>query len=168
MNLFQLEAGAITVKVSSRIRQRAVDSLRMGLVLCALLPFECSPGEPNADVACKDAGTGSYAALNECSAALYRQADARLNEHFSIALNSAKKHPEAEYVTRGLNVAQRAWIDYRDRTCELASWIESYADAPARRATCLRELTNRRTKDVDELRMCIEAKGFAGRCPLSQ
>lgn len=137
----------------------------------ALLAITSSSNASEVDVerACKNVASGSYTDLNLCLAAQSREANAQLNKAYASALALAADHPSAKEMVPSLRAAQRAWINYRDRTCELSSWMEGWAHAPAKRPGCLLALTGARIKELDEIGQCIKAQGFKGEaeCPLS-
>jgi len=126
-------------------------------VLCILtIASTAFAGETEVKQACKGADSGSYATYNKCSAALYKQADGELNQVFAAVTASAQAHPSSKQVVPSLRASQQAWLTYRERTCELASWVEGYAGAPAKRSSCMTELARRRIKELEELRQCIK------------
>jgi uncharacterized protein YecT (DUF1311 family) len=140
-------------------------------VTAVILAITASANASEADVmrACKNVASGSYTDLNLCLAVQSREADAQLNQAYASALAFAADHPSAKEMVPSLRAAQRAWVTYRDRTCELSSWMEGWAYAPAKRPGCLQVLTGARIKELDEIGQCIKAQGFKGEaeCPLS-
>lgn len=140
-------------------------------VTAAILAITANSNASETDVkrACKNVGSGSNTDLNLCLATQSREADAQLNQAYASALALAAYHPSANEMVPSLRAAQRAWINYRDRTCELSSWMEGWAYAPAKRPRCLQVLTGARIKELEEIGQCIKAQGFKGEaeCPLS-
>ena len=128
-----------------------------------------NPSEADVKRACKNVASGSYTDLNLCLAAQFTEADAKLNQAYASALAMAADHPSAKEMVPSMRAAQRAWVNYRDRTCELSSWMEGWAHAPAKRPGCLVVLTDARIKELDEIGQCIKAQGSKGEaeCPLS-
>ena len=141
------------------------------LVAAMFFAIALSSHASEADVkrACKNVASGSNTDLNLCLAAQSKETDAQLNRAYASALALAADHPLAKDMVPSLRTAQRAWINYRDRTCELSSWMEGWAYAPAKRPGCLQVLTGVRIKELDEIAQCIKAEGFKGdaACPLS-
>ena len=101
--------------------QPLVASLMLALVAVTSIAAEDSTAD-----ACKDAGSGGYNAIYRCQAALYREADAELNKKYAEILAATKESPEASRTRLALVASQRAWVTYRDRSCELASLLGGY------------------------------------------
>lgn len=97
--------------------------------------------------------------MNLCEAEAYKAADAELNATWTEARAAAKQLdaelPEDQQgAADALLAAQRAWITYRDKVCELAGFgARGGTMEPMLVSGCLRELTKTRTK---ELRRFIE------------
>ena len=142
--------------------------MRSLVAIIAVAVTTSAASADKADEACKDAGTGSYQAFNACAGAGYKETDRNLNKLFAKVLSDTKKHTNAKEVEKSLRAAQRAWLTYRDRTCEMASWIESWAHAPDRRSVCMSVLTAKRIEEIKEIQQCIQSGGYSGDCPLSQ
>ena len=106
--------------------------------LVAMLISSVAMAGERADRACIGVDSGSYTIYNQCSEATYQEAEDQLQALLA-----------------------------EDRTCELASWIEGYVYAPARRSNCM-VLTRRRVVELKELHQCIKSEGYGGDCPFSQ
>jgi len=78
----------------------------------------------------------------------FKKTDARLNDAWKKATRAlvSDKSRSAK-----LKTAQKAWLTYRDATCEFeASEAEGGSMEPALRAACLARLTEQRTKDLED------------------
>lgn len=113
---------------------------RLGLAL-ALVPSLAAAQ----DWDCADWSTLPQQGLNHCSYMQWQQADASLNAAYSAVMVVLGSSPEAET----LREAQRAWITYRDKACEVAaSPMRGGSAEPLLRNGCLARLTERRAKDL--------------------
>lgn len=96
-------------------------------------------------------GTGQ-ADLDACAAADLKRADAAMNAAYATLLKGIG--PKAQ---QGLKEAQRAWLLYRDRSCDLeASGTEGGSAQPMVRAGCLAALTEERTRRLKGYLSCQE------------
>ncbi|MBZ8178896.1 lysozyme inhibitor LprI family protein [Oscillatoria salina] len=84
--------------------------------------------------------------INQCAAIAYRNSDRRLNQVYQQLvprLSSSRKQK--------LIQAQRAWITFRDASCEFErSEFQGGTIAPAIYNGCLADLTERRTQELEE------------------
>ena len=102
---------------------------------------------------------GSQRELNECAAKFYRQADRELNAQWSRTLAVLRRNDKElgkwpSY--RGASVdtllkAQRAWLVYRQQSCETVARISGGTIAPLNYFVCMYDLTGARTKELREL-----------------
>jgi uncharacterized protein YecT (DUF1311 family) len=82
--------------------------------------------------------------MNQCAASSYKAADAELN-----SLYAALQGKPADAVTQKLQIAQRAWIKYRDANCEAEA--ELYAGGsiqPMILAACMERVTRARIAEL--------------------
>lgn len=131
-------------------------SLRaLPLALPFALAFAGSFPWPALAADCETAVTQSD--MNECAVAAWEEEDARLNAVYPQVMAMLKAWdadlPEAE---RGgaekLRQAQRAWISYRDASCEVAGWpMRGGSAEPLLVYGCMTELTRARTGDLTTL-----------------
>ena len=141
---------------------------RVQVFLAALLLSPSAIAGELADKACVGVDSGSYTKYNQCADAKYQEAEADLRAYFSEVLESARNGPSSEEIASALNETQLAWVDFRGKTCELASWIEGYVYAPAKRSICMLQMTKRRLVELRELHLCIKSEGYGGDCAFSQ
>lgn len=96
------------------------------------------------DLDCSDTAYLPQIALNECAARDYAQWDARLNAVYQqvMATSDAARRER-------IRAAQRAWIPYRDLTCDMEA-ADAFGGtiAPLVQFSCLSRLTERRTLDL--------------------
>jgi uncharacterized protein YecT (DUF1311 family) len=89
--------------------------------------------------------------LNDCEHDLYERADARLNEAYAeaIAVTRARDAQTGSDYEEALREAQRAWVAYRDRHCDLVAenWGGGQAQ-PMIHAGCLTSETDLRTETL--------------------
>ncbi len=88
--------------------------------------------------------------LNDCAYRLYERSDGWLNDAYAeaIAATRARDPLTGSHHEEALREAQRAWVTYRDRHCELVgdSWGSVGAQAqPMIHAGCLQTETELRT-----------------------
>lgn len=94
---------------------------------------------------CDDFANLPQQGLNYCSGQQYQFWDGLLNNIYQQVI--AERSPEA---IDQLRVAQRAWITYRDNTCELeAARAAGGSSEPLMHFNCLVRLTERRTRDLE-------------------
>jgi uncharacterized protein YecT (DUF1311 family) len=91
----------------------------------------------------------TQAEMTSCAAAQLRQADGELNAVYQQLMKrlSAEHRPQ-------LLQTQRAWLDFRNRHCELVAGIVSGGGTlePLEHKDCLRELTVARSAQLEALR----------------
>jgi uncharacterized protein YecT (DUF1311 family) len=112
-------------------------------VLAALLLMMAVPaGAQTLD--CSDRSALPQIALNQCAAQDFQAWDDYLNAVYQqVIASGAVQNVEA------LREAQRAWIPYRDLTCDFeADRAFGGSIAPLLRLTCLTRLTERRANDI--------------------
>ena len=84
----------------------------------------------------------TQADLNECAAADYKRSDTALNMAYDSLAADLGARPK-----QGLREAQRAWLAYRDKSCDLeAMGSEGGSIQSMARSNCLTKLTRQRTK----------------------
>jgi uncharacterized protein YecT (DUF1311 family) len=96
---------------------------------------------------------------------LYQQSDSLLNEEFS-KLIALSKPSDSYYVHKGLpteverlRAAQRAWITYRDKSCEYESplsppGVQGGSSEGEGRYLCLTEFTDARLRQLQHYVWC--------------
>jgi len=105
-------------------------------------------GAPGAAMAqawdCTDIGSLPQQGINFCLAEEYAEWDAELNRVYRVVI--AQLGPADEETLR---VGQRAWITYRDNSCEVeASAMRGGSGEAMLRFACLARLTERRARDL--------------------
>lgn len=86
--------------------------------------------------------------MNRCANADYAKADAELNRVYQQL--RAKTGSAAQ-----LEAAERAWLAYRDKECDLETAGEAGGSIqPLLQATCLKALTERRNAELRRLLKC--------------
>lgn len=87
--------------------------------------------------------------MNACAAQDYAAADAALNAAWGPARDFARNIGQGDALLQ----AQRAWLAYRDAACEVhASPYQGGSIQPLIRLTCLRHVTEARTRLLQEFR----------------
>ena len=102
---------------------------------------------------------GSQRELNECAAGFYRQADRELNVQWTKTLATLRRHDKAmsEWPSyRGASAdtllnAQRAWLMYREQSCETSARISAGTIAPMNYYVCMFGMTRARTEELRAL-----------------
>lgn len=118
-----------------------------GAVVLAALAVSLGFGSEAALAACK--GT-TQMELNECAGADFKRSDAAMNAAYAKLMK--RIGPTAQ---DGLKAAQRAWLSYRDKSCDLeALAVEGGSIQPLVRAECLSQLTAERTKMLNGYLTC--------------
>lgn len=103
----------------------------------------------SAAAACTGTSQGD---LNTCADADLKRADAAMNAAYSKLMKRIGPKAQA-----GLKDAQRAWLPYRDRTCDLeALGTEGGSSQSMVRAGCLASVTEERTKRLTGYLACQE------------
>ncbi len=115
----------------------------------AVAVFGLALGSAAAAAECR--GT-TQADLNACADAAFKRADAAMNAAYARLMKRIGPQAQA-----GLKEAQRAWLPYRDRTCDLEALGAAGGSAqPMVRAGCLGALTEERTKRLTGYLTCQE------------
>jgi len=101
-------------------------------------------------VNCGDLTTQS--GMNQCAAAEYKKSDQALNQvyaRYRSGLDEGQK--------RQLMEVQRAWIRFRDLSCEFkSSGIQGGSVHPFALANCMTEMTEQRIRELQVLEICEE------------
>ncbi len=87
-------------------------------------------------------GNESTAAMVECHGREYAVWDARLNAAYQKALAAARAANDKENED-GFRKVQRAWITYRDASCEMPHLVFKGTMAQPMRASCMLDMTAR-------------------------
>lgn len=115
----------------------------------AVAVFGLALGSASLAAECK--GT-RQADLDACAEADLKRADAAMNAAYSKLMKRIGPRAQA-----GLKEAQRAWLPYRDRTCDLeALGTEGGSAQPMVRAGCLAQVTGERTRRLTGYLSCQE------------
>ncbi|MEJ6388189.1 lysozyme inhibitor LprI family protein [Gymnodinialimonas ulvae] len=94
----------------------------------------CDPNQPQS-------------ALTQCVSEAYQAWDGLLNEAYQRVIGIQDASGEER-----LRQAQRAWITYRDLACEMErARYDGGSIAPMIQLQCLTRLTERRTRDLEDL-----------------
>lgn len=123
---------------------------------CVLLKDAPASSEDMADVDCANPAT--QADMNQCAAETYRKADAALNAQWSktraVLLGWDKSVPPADKngAAKRLLDAQRAWLSYRDSSCELEAYsAHGGSMEPLLNMSCMQEMTEKRVEELKSL-----------------
>ena len=131
---------------------------RRGLValICALGfgfgPAHAQDYDPASDPTCEKAFTQSE--LNACVYAGYEAADAQLNKAWKAAVAlmadiDAELPKKEQGAVSQLRAGQRAWITFRDATCEAEAYqMHGGSAEPMQRYGCMTRLTAQRSEDL--------------------
>jgi len=88
--------------------------------------------------------SNTNAEMIECAGGLYKKSDAVLNGVYKDVISKASPNVKAVLVE-----AQRKWIAFRDKHCEIYNAIyEGGSMAPLQNVMCLKDLTDIRTKEL--------------------
>jgi len=118
--------------------------MRLALAL-ALMPSFVAVQVLAQDWDCTDWSSLPQQGLNACAYQDWQDADASLNAAYSAVMVILGSSPEADT----LREAQRAWITYRDKACEVAAApMRGGSAEPLLRNGCLARLTERRAQDL--------------------
>lgn len=99
-----------------------------------------------------DRGDDSQQMMNICAAEDYQAADAKLNQAYQDLINSDDADDK-----KLLQVAQRAWISFRDAECAHSTAASSGGSIhPMEDSQCLTRLTNDRIKQLAAAANCQE------------
>ena len=102
---------------------------------------------------------GSQHELNDCAAKFYREADRELNVQWPKTLAVLRRNdrelskwpsyggPSADTLLK----AQRAWLVYREQSCETEARISAGTIAPMNYFVCMYGLTRARTEELRTL-----------------
>ena len=125
--------------------------MKPGILAC--LVFCAVPASAQDKIDCANAM--AQAELNICASQDYEKADAELNRVWKQARKTAKDvdadqdSAELKGAEQALLAAQRAWITYRDKNCELAGFeARGGSMEPMLISGCLAEMTTARTKEL--------------------
>ncbi|MCO6185319.1 lysozyme inhibitor LprI family protein [Rhizobium sp. L1K21] len=102
---------------------------------------------------------GNQQELNTCAYDDWEKADEELNAVYKDAVAFAKKedaffddNPSMKGALEALKKGQRAWIDYRDGTCDLEGFnARGGSMEPLLIFSCQAELTRKRTRELKEI-----------------
>lgn len=123
--------------------------LVLAALLTVLVPHQ--PAAAQARPPVLDCRNGPQTTLNECAAAEFRAADARLN----AAYRKVTGRLTEESARRSLVEAQRAWIRFRDAECGFDTNVyEGGSIRPMMVSECLKRLTEQRTADLNTYLSC--------------
>ena len=85
--------------------------------------------------------------MRECESKNMKEADAELNKIYKQLMSRIDKNQKDK-----LKAAELAWIKYRDAHCEFeASFYEGGTMQPQVHSSCLRAMTEKRTKELQEV-----------------
>lgn len=87
----------------------------------------------------------TQADLNVCASRAAKSADRKLNQVYQTLIAKINQKEKVKLVD-----AQLAWIQFRDRSCEFERMrYEGGSIAPLIHYSCIRNLTERRIKDIE-------------------
>jgi uncharacterized protein YecT (DUF1311 family) len=123
----------------------------MYLFLAAALIEPAAPGPESCD--------GSQSELNVCAADFYKRADQELNVQWqkTVAVLRHNDKELSKWPSYGgasvdtLLKAQRAWLVYREQSCQTISRISGGTIAPMNYFVCMFDMTRTRTAELKAL-----------------
>ena len=122
------------------VKRKALGSFTLLFLLIATNAFAQTSALPKQ--ACEN--TKTQAEINQCAAAAYQAADQELNTVYT----SVKGKLDAD-VREKLEIAQRAWIKYRDANCEAESALyDGGSIRPTIHSNCLERATRARIAEL--------------------
>jgi uncharacterized protein YecT (DUF1311 family) len=127
-------SGTVDTNPAARLRAAQEEAVRD--------PLSCAGIVANACLAAP--GNESTAAMVECHSREYAVWDARLNAAYQKALAAAKAGNDRE-AEEGFRKVQRAWIAYRDASCEVPHLVFKGTMAQPVRAACMLDMTARQS-----------------------
>ena len=105
--------------------------------------FELASAQDKSDP-CPDALT--QLEINRCAAEQFRKADKALNVTYKRIISKLNANDRVNLVE-----AQRAWLKYRSSNCWALRELHGGSLAPTDEAFCLQDLTEARTKELNEI-----------------
>lgn len=135
-------------------------SMTWGLILflcgCVLLKDGPAFSEDGTDVDCKSPVT--QADMNQCASDSFRKADAELNAQWSktravmLSWDKATPPDNDNGAAKRLLESQRAWLAYRDASCELEAYTAHGGSMePLLNMSCMQQLTEKRVEELKSL-----------------
>jgi uncharacterized protein YecT (DUF1311 family) len=134
------------IKMPTRRATRGTTLIVFGLLLNTP-PLAAADGEMTQEyLTCMDKSNGNTAGMTDCISAETARQDARLNENYKrlVAKLSAKRK-------NTLQVAQRAWVKFRDANCSFYSDSEGGTAALLDGRDCFLQATANRAKELRNL-----------------
>lgn len=129
----------------------------MRLFLAAGLFAGASAAFADEELDCANMDNATQTVMNICSYQDYQKADAELNAQYKLTMKAMKdwdaQLPEnLRGGAKALLKGQRAWIDYRDGTCEVAGFsARGGSMEPLLVNSCLADITSKRTEELKQL-----------------
>ena len=118
-----------------------------GLAIAILLSFVLAGASASAQRKARGdpcANPVTQLEMNQCAGKKFRAADATLNQVYRKLVAMLDEEEIAQ-----LKEAQTAWLKYRDTNCEfVADQYKGGSIRPLIQATCLGDMTNRRTAEL--------------------
>ena len=99
---------------------------------------------------------GSQRELNACVANSFKQADKELNAQWAKTLSTLRRHDKdmskwPSYLGASADTllqAQRAWLSYREKSCQTSARISAGTIAPMNYYFCMYSMTRARTAEL--------------------
>lgn len=114
--------------------------------LC-LACMSIADAEPSAAFnTCLDESDGSTLSSMDCLHAEYDRQDKLLNEYYQTAMHNMDSEQK-----KLLRSAQRSWIDFRDKNCEVESSLAGGQIASLFYSECLMTLTSDRVEQLEAI-----------------
>ena len=119
----------------------------LGLMIVAAAAAQSAPDDPQ-ETACYERDQ-SQMGMNMCAGEAYERADKALNAQWQKVMAHYGDDAEAKKL---LLDGQRAWLTYRDSTCEIAAFDNRGGSIwPLINSMCLARLTRERTAELANL-----------------
>ncbi|GEM_PF-5522377 len=94
---------------------------------------------------------GPQIALEVCESNIYHSLDTRMNDLYKKQM--ARLGPESKAALRD---AQRAWLVFRDKSCDYEAGKDPYGYMETIQYSCLQDITRRRIEDLTSYLECAQ------------
>jgi len=95
---------------------------------------------------------GPQIALEVCESGIYHSLDRRMNDLYKKQM--ARLGPESKAALRD---AQRAWVVFRDKSCDYEAGKDPHGYMATIQYSCLQDITRRRIEDLTSYLQCWQS-----------
>jgi len=92
--------------------------------------------------------------LGLCQLAEFRESDREMNRRYQELVRALRRQPGSEQIVGAAQSAQRSWLAFRDRTCELESLRLGFA-REYHPPVCLMVVTKARSEELVRYAACV-------------